>query len=151
MLSKKTKYGLHAVIYLTRKYQRGPVLISELAKRERIPQKFLEAILLDLKNHGILQSKKGKGGGYYLGRPPAEITVGQVVRALEGPLAPVSCVSQLAYQKCEECKDELKCEIRLVKKDVREAMANILDRESMEDLIQRKNSALENQAFNFSI
>ncbi len=151
MLSKKTKYGLHAVIYLTRNYQKGPILISALAKKERIPQKFLEAILLDLKHHGILQSKKGKGGGYFLGKPPAEITVGQVVRVLEGPLAPVSCVSQIAYQKCAECKDETKCEIRLVMKDVRDAIANILDKETMEDLIQRKNSALENQILNFSI
>ena len=151
MLSKKTKYGLQAVIYLTKKYEKGPVLISELAKKERIPQKFLEAILLELKNHGILQSKKGKGGGYYIGKPPSEITMGQVIRILEGPLAPVSCVSQTAYQRCEECRDESCCGIRIVMKDVRDAIANILDKTTMADVIKRADSKVENQVLNFQI
>ncbi len=137
MLSKKTKYGLQALLYLAQKYKHGSVLISDLAKEERIPKKFLEAILLDLKNHGLLHSKKGKGGGYVLGRNPSEISFGQVIRILEGPLAPVSCVSQSAYRRCEECQDETICGIRMVMKDVREAMANILDKTTLADVIEK--------------
>src|SRR6185369_11265362 len=106
MISKKTKYGLKALIYLARQYRQGPILIADLAREERIPKKFLEAILLALKNSGILQSKKGKGGGYYLGRPPGNITMGQAIRVMEGPLAPVPCVSETSYATCGECNDE---------------------------------------------
>ena len=137
MLSRKTKYGLQALIHLTRKYDHGAILISDLAKSEGIPKKFLEAILLELKNKGILQSKKGKGGGYFLSKSPKEISMGQVIRILEGPLAPVSCVSQTAYVRCAECKDEATCGIQIVMKEVRDAMANILDQTSLEDVIKR--------------
>ena len=136
MISRKTKYGLQALIYLTKKYGKGPVLIAELAKKERIPKKFLESILLVLKNKGILQSKKGKGGGYALARPPHAITMGEVIRVLEGPLAPVPCVSHTAYRKCEECRDENACEIRMVMKQVRDAIANILDNTNLVDLVK---------------
>ena len=137
MLSKKTKYGLQALLFLAREYGEGPVLISELAQRERIPKKFLEYILLQLKNAGVLQSRKGKGGGYSLAKPPAEISVGRAVRILEGPLAPVPCVSVMAYEKCPECLDEQTCGIRLVMKDVRDAIAEILDHTSLHDMLQR--------------
>ena len=89
MLSKKSKYALKALIVLAKEYGQGPVLISDIAQREDIPRKFLELILLELKNQGILQSKKGKGGGYFLGRPPHQVSVGHVIRVLEGPLAPL--------------------------------------------------------------
>src|SRR5207245_9497905 len=105
----------------------GPVLISELAAREAIPKKFLEAILLELKRHGIVESKKGHGGGYFLRRPPAEVTFGEVIRVLEGPLAAVPCVSQTAYMRCAECVDEQTCGVRLAMKLVRDATARILD------------------------
>lgn len=141
MLSKKTKYGLQALVYLAREYGRGPLLISELAEREGIPKKFLEAILLQLKNAGILQSRKGKGGGYSLGKRPEEITVGQAVRILEGPLAPVPCVSETAYQRCTECEDERSCGIRLVMKDVRDAIARILDNTSLQEMLSRSEEA----------
>ena len=134
MLSSKAKYGLNALVHLSKKYNRGPVLITDIAEEEQIPKKFLEAILLDLKNHGILESKKGKGGGYQLARHPSEIKLGYVVRILDGPLAPVSCVSQTAYARCKECKDEHYCGIRLVMKDVREAIANILDKTTLADM-----------------
>ncbi len=137
MISNKTKYGLHALMHLSEKYNKGPVLIADLAHEEKIPKKFLELILLDLKNNGILQSKKGKGGGYQLARNPSEVKIGQVIRILDGPLAPVSCVSQTAYKPCKECKDEHHCGIRLVMKDVREAMANILDKTSLADVGMR--------------
>lgn len=137
MISKKTKYALKALIYLAREYDKGPILISNLARDERIPKKFLELILLALKNNGILQSKKGKGGGYYLGKPPREISMGKVIRILEGPLAPVPCVSETAYAKCEECHDERTCGIRLVMKEVRDAMAKILDSANLADVLER--------------
>ncbi|MGE0447554.1 MAG: Rrf2 family transcriptional regulator [Vicinamibacterales bacterium] len=127
MLTRKSKYGLRAMLFLAERSGRGPVLVSDLAGDQRIPKKFLEAILLDLKRQGLLQSKKGKGGGYFLSRTPEEITVGQVVRALGGPLALVPCVSQTAYARCEECVDEQTCGVRLAMKEVRDATAKILD------------------------
>ena len=107
------------------------MLISQLAERQRLPRKFLEAILLELKRHGLLHSKKGKGGGYFLSRPASEITVGQVIRVLDGPLALIPCVSQTAYRKCDECVDEQTCGIRLAMKAVRDATAQILDNTSL--------------------
>jgi len=135
MLSKKAKYGLQALTLLTKEYGRGPVLISDLAEKERIPKKFLELILLSLKNKGILQSKKGKGGGYLLGKPPDSITLGEVIRILDGPLAPLPCVSQTAYRKCDECEDEITCGIRPVMKEVRDETARILDGTTLSDLL----------------
>ena len=151
MISKKTKYALNALIYLARHHQEGPVLISAIAQSERIPQKFLEQILLDLKNNGILQSKRGKGGGYFLGRPAQEIMLGKVIRIFDGPLAPVSCVSQTAYRKCEECRDDACCGIRMVMKDVREAISNILDKTSLADSLRLGDEADRNKAMNFVI
>ena len=143
MLSKKAKYGLHALSKLAQEHGKGPTLISDISVSESIPHKFLEMILLDLKRKGILQSKKGKGGGYSLRRAPALITLGEVVRALDGPLAPLPCVSQTAYQSCDECVDELSCGIRNVMKEVRDATASILDGTTLQDLITRSNRAVE--------
>jgi Rrf2 family protein len=127
MLSHKAKYALKALLVLAEDYGHGPMLISDLAEREGIPKKFLEHILLELKKHGLLQSQKGKGGGYLLGKPPGSVTFGQVIRILDGPLAPVSCVSQMAYQRCKECKDEATCGVRIVMKETRDAIAEVLD------------------------
>ena len=151
MLNKKTKYGLHALVHLAREYPRRTVLISQLARAERIPQKFLEAILLELKKSGILDSKKGKGGGYSLAHSPDKIFLGKIIRILEGPLAPVSCVSQTAYRRCLECRDEKTCGIRLVMKDVREAMANILDKTSLSNLLEQVKFAKYKSSFDFEI
>lgn len=145
MLSRKAKYGLRALLFLARQPAQTPVLISELAAQEKIPKKFLELILLDLKNHGILQSKKGKGGGYCLGKRPEAIKLGRVIRLLNGPLAPIPCVSQTAYVPCEECDDEQTCGIRLVMKDVRDAMAGILDHTSLADVLNRAERASSRQ------
>ena len=134
VLSRKSKYGLKALLVLAQHGSTRPVLISELAEREAIPKKFLEAILLELNRHGIVQSKKGKGGGYFLRRSPDEITFGEVIRALEGPLALVPCVSQMAYTKCVECVDERTCGVRLAMKDVREATSQILDHTTLADI-----------------
>lgn len=142
MLSKKTKYGLKALIYLAKKFEsKTPVLISKLAQDEKIPKKFLELILLDLKNGGLLQSKMGKGGGYFLAKAPVQITFGQAIRILEGPLALTPCVSQTAYEKCAECLTEELCEIRLVMKSTRDAMAKILDGVSLRDSIMKTHEA----------
>lgn len=145
MLSMKAKYGLRALLYLAKQPEQVPILISDLAEKENIPKKFLELILLDLKNHGILQSKKGKGGGYLLRRKPEAIMLGRVIRVLDGPLAPVPCVSQTAYIPCDECEDEKTCGIRLVMKEVRDAMANILDHTSLADVVGRVQQASSRQ------
>ena len=137
MLSRRSKYGLRALLALAEEAGRGPVLVSELSEREAIPKKFLEAILLDLNRHGLVQSKKGKGGGYFLRRPPAEITFGDAVRALEGPLALVPCVSQTAYERCVDCVDEVTCGVRLAMREVRDATAQILDSTTLADVNRR--------------
>src|SRR5947207_13014703 len=134
MLTRKSKYGLKAMLVLAEEAESGPLLISELADRQQLPKKFLEAILLELKRHGLLHSKKGKGGGYFLGRKPTEITVGQVIRVLDGPLALTPCVSVTAYRKCDECLDEKTCGVRLAMKEVRDATAEILDHTTLAGL-----------------
>jgi Rrf2 family protein len=143
MLSMKAKYGLRALAALAKEHGNGPILISDIASTESIPHKFLELILLDLKRKGILQSKRGKGGGYALSRPPSRISVGEVIRALDGPLALLPCVSQTAYQRCDECVDEVTCGIRHVMKEVRDATATILDGTTLEDLLTRGTRTLE--------
>ena len=127
-ISKKSKYALRALCVLARRYNQGPVLIAEVSERQRIPKKFLELILLELRNKGILGSKKGKGGGYFLARAPGTISLGEILRALDGPLAPVPCVSQTAYRTCEECENEATCGIRAVMQNVRDTTAKIVDR-----------------------
>jgi Rrf2 family protein len=127
VLSNKAKYGLKALLVLAAEDGKGPVLGSELADREGLPKKFLEAILVELKRHRLVVSKKGKGGGYMLSRPPTEITFGDIIRALDGPLAAVPCVSKTAYMPCAECVDEQTCGVRLAMKEVRDATARILD------------------------
>jgi Rrf2 family protein len=134
MLSRKSKYGLKALLVLADEAGQGPVQTSELAERQRLPKKFLEAILLELTRHGLLQSKKGRGGGYVLSRRPEDITLGQVIRILNGPLALVPCVSQTAYSRCEECIDEDTCGVHLVMKEVRDATARILDNTTLAGL-----------------
>jgi len=131
VLSKKSKYALKALLVLAQEAGRGPVLVADLAAREALPKKFLEAILLDLKHQRIVESRKGRGGGYFLRRKPSEITFGEVIRALDGPLAAVPCVSQTAYMPCAECLDEQTCGVRLAMKGVRDATARILDRTTL--------------------
>lgn len=136
-ISKRTQYGLKALVALGRRYRENPVLIATLSKEESIPLKFLEAILLDLKGHGVLESKKGKGGGYRLSRPPSTITVGSVIRMIEGPLAPLPCASETAFSPCPECPDIETCGTRMIMRDVRDAIAAVLDTTTLADLIRR--------------
>lgn len=126
-LSKRTQYGLRALYALARSYGQGPVLISHLAEEEAIPKKFLEQILLALKSFGLVESKKGKGGGYSLVRPPERITLASVIRLMEGPLAPLPCASETRFRKCDECVDIETCGTRMVMREVRDAIAGILD------------------------
>lgn len=148
-LSKRGEYGLRALIELA-EAQRSPeseggvVQIKDIAERQGIPAKFLEQILLTLKNAGLLHSRMGVGGGYYLARPPGEISLGAVVRVLDGPLAPIRCVSQTAYEPCG-CPDEETCGLRLTMLDVRNAIAEILDRTTLADALTRIDSARESQ------
>lgn len=136
-LSRKARYALRALYALANDETRGPVLIAELAEREHIPHKFLELILLELRNAGILRSKKGKGGGYALARSPREVTLGQIIRVVDGPLAPIPCVSERAYVRCEECVSEESCGTRMVMKEVRDAIAKILDGTTLADVCER--------------
>ena len=140
------------MVVLADRYGEGPILISDIASGDRMPRKFLELILLELKNHGLLQSKKGKGGGYFLAKPPTAITAGQIVRIVDGPIAPLPCVSKTAYMRCDECPDERTCPIRLVMKDVREATAKILDTATLADMLNRVRSIESGkEALNFAI
>ncbi len=146
MLSQKSKYALKASIALAREFGQGPVLISDIARNERIPRKFLELILLELRNRGILQSRKGKGGGYFLARGPDHIALGEILRVVEGPLAPIGCVSKTAYLPCRDCRDEKTCGIRMVMKDVRDATARILDSTTLADVLGRVDGRVNGKA-----
>ena len=140
MLSKRAKYGLKALLALARQDHARPTRISDLASQEHIPKKFLEVILLDLKKHGIVDSRKGIGGGYVLSKPPDLITIGEIVRILDGPLAPIACVSQTAYARCPDCPDEQACGVRLVMKQVRDGIADILDNTAITDALAMASS-----------
>jgi Rrf2 family protein len=137
ILSKKTRYAIVALTRLARDYGKGPVQIRDIAEEEKIPQRFLESILLELRKLGILGSKLGKEGGYFMVKKPADVTLAQVVRHFEGTIALMYCVSEKAYRPCEFCKDESVCQIRSVFKEVRDTTYAILDRTSLEVLIGR--------------
>ena len=136
-ISRRTQYGLKAMQALGRRYREGPVLISSLARDEAIPLKFLEAILLDLKSRGLLESRLGRKGGYLLARPPSAITIGSIIRILEGPLAPLPCASETAFKACEECVDVENCGTRIIMRRVRDAISDVLDRTTLAELIRQ--------------
>ncbi len=146
MLSKKTKYALKALIHLAAQPTDEPILISELASVESIPRKFLEAILLALKNAGLLHSKIGKGGGYYLAREPRQITIGSIIKVLEGGYAPVQCLNEATSPGCDECGDHASCGIRLVMSDVMQAVSSVLETTTLADMIERSENARQTQA-----
>lgn len=142
-LSKRGEYGLRALIQLAHPAPDGSIVvmqINDIATLEKMPVKFLEQILLTLKNAGLLQSKRGAAGGYYLAKPAEEIMLGQIVRILDGPLAPIRCVSQMAYEPCG-CPDANSCGLRMVMSDVRNAIAGILDYTSLADVSARSRAA----------
>ncbi len=135
-LSKRSEYGIRALTQLANFPAGETANLREIAELENIPVKFLEQIFLTLKNTGILRSKTGRSGGYYLGKPAKNIYLGQIVRILDGPLAPINCVSETAYEPCG-CPDEENCGLRLVMLDVRNAIAGILDTTTLADVLQR--------------
>ena len=135
-LSKRGEYGLRALQDLAMHYGTGPVPNKNLAERNNIPPKFLEQILLTLKHGHIILSQKGPRGGYYLARSPEQITLAEVVRLLDGPLAPVSCVSEVAYEPCG-CPDMQNCGLRRVMKDVRDTVARMMENTTLADLVSQ--------------
>ncbi|MBC8054753.1 MAG: Rrf2 family transcriptional regulator [Sphingobacteriaceae bacterium] len=143
MLTKKTKYAVKALMALARNKANTPMLISEIASKEQLPKKFLEAILLELKRSGFLGSKKGAGGGYYLMKKPEEIKLAAIIRIIDGPIALLPCVSLNFYEKCDECIDEGYCGIRDVMKDVRDATLKILTETTVADMVAKEDSIKE--------
>ncbi len=144
MLSKKTRYAIKALVVLGKNFGEAPMQISKIASDEHIPKKFLEQILLDLRNAGLLYSKKGAGGGYGLVKDPAEIFVVQVLRLTGGPVALLPCVSLNFYQKCDECSNEATCGVRDVFLEVRNATLKILSETSIADVIRREGLLIQN-------
>ena len=134
MLTQRSRYALRALIFIARSNGVAPVPISTIAADQKLPRKFLEAILLDLKNGGLVTSYRGKLGGYRLARPAGQISFGEIIRQIEGPLALVPCVSVSAYQRCVDCFVESTCVIRKTMLEVREQTANILDHTTLADL-----------------
>lgn len=134
MLSKKSQYAFKALAYLTEKFNEGPVLISEIARKKKIPLKFLENILLELKKAGILDSKKGKGGGYFLKQPPEKIKVATVIRLINGPIAMLPCVSLYFYERCKNC-NESHCGLHDMMIEVRDATLQIVENRTLKDLV----------------
>lgn len=150
-LSKKSDYALRAMIYLSMNYKNGAVQIKEISAKEKIPQKFLENILLTLRKVGILNSKVGIKGGYELARSPDLITLGEVIRVLDGAIAPVDCVSKISYKPCSE---EVTCVIRGVMMDIRNAIADVLDTMTFDDMCKRVKDSLDkrtNEVLTYSI
>lgn len=137
MLSKKTKYALHALTYLGKQREEKTVLIHDIAAEHGISHKFLENILLELKKAGLLGSKKGKGGGYYLIKDPQDIPLSKVIRLLDGPIAMLPCVSLNYYEPCAECKSETECGINKVMIQVRDETLKILENKTLQDILEK--------------
>lgn len=134
MLSKKSQYAFKALEYLTAKYKEGPVLISEIAKKKKIPLKFLENILLELKKAEILDSKKGKGGGYFLKKSPEKVKVATIIRLVNGPISMLPCVSLYFYERCKNC-DEKQCGLHDMMVEVRDETLKIVENRTLRDLV----------------
>jgi Rrf2 family protein len=135
MLTAKGKYGLKALVHLSSLPVGETAQATDIADANNIPKKFLDAILGELRNAGVVHSKKGPGGGYMLARPPGEIRLGVVIRTLDGPLAPIACASRTAYQPCDDCEDVSACAVRLTMVKVRDAISDILDRLTLADML----------------
>ena len=146
MISKKAKYALKALKVLAQAYEKGPLLISHIAESEHIPKKFLEAILLELRHNGIVGSKMGAKGGYYLAKHPEEIMLSQIIRMTGGPIALLPCVSLNFYESCDECLHEETCGLRDVVLEVREATIRILSKNSLQDVLERERKLTKKQS-----
>jgi Rrf2 family protein len=138
MLSKKAKYAINALVYLTKHQEEGPIAISQIAEAQNIPRKFLEAILLDLRHAGILISRKGKNGGYRLNKAPEKIHMAEVMRLFDGAIALLPCVTYMFYERCDECIDEETCGIREVFTEIRNETVEKLKAATLADIIKRE-------------
>ena len=138
MISKKSKYAINALVYLAKHKEDGPIIISQIAEAQNIPQKFLESILLDLKNAGVLSSKKGRGGGYYLISDPDGVNLADVMRLFDGAIAFLPCVTYKYYERCEECKDEETCGIRDIFLEVRNETVELLKAGTLSNILGRE-------------
>ena len=138
MLSKRAKYAIQAMIRLAKEKDNGPLVIGEISEREHIPKKFLESILLELKNAGYVNSRKGRRGGYYLIKDPDEINMADIHRIFDGAIALLPCVTYQYYERCEECQDEKTCSIRIAIKEVRDATVNIMKRYTLKELVEKE-------------
>jgi Rrf2 family protein len=141
MISQKARYALRALVALAR--ADDSMMIAEIADQQRIPRKFLEQILLDLKHHGIVASRRGRLGGYGLLMPPDQITFGRVLRIVDGPIAPLPCLSRIAYRRCADCQTETACEIRRVFAKVADSARDVLDRTTIADALVEELPAAE--------
>lgn len=138
MLSQKAKYAFKALLALAECGGDELLQANEIAEQQQIPKKFLDLILLDLRRHGMVESRRGKKGGYMLSRPADAIMIGAMIRAIDGPLAPISCASVSAYRRCADCVDESACVVRLLMREVRDAAADILDNKSLASAAAKK-------------
>ena len=136
MLSKKSKYAIIALIHLAKRFGQGPIMIGKIAKQENIPKKFLEGILFELKNSGVVNSQRGKSGGYYLIKNPQDVHLAQIMRLFDGPIALIPCVTYQYYEPCPECNLEKTCAIRVVFKDLRDATVEILKKAKLSEMIR---------------
>ena len=134
MLTNKGKYGLKAMVHLAGLLPGQPALVADIAAINTIPKKFLDAILGELRTAGLVHSKKGRGGGYVLAKPASKIMVGDIVRALDGPLAPIACASKSYYRRCDDCQNETQCSVRLMMLEVRASIASVLDHHSLAEM-----------------
>ena len=138
MLSQKAKYALRALLMLAEQPEADMVMIADIAERENVPRKFLEAILVDLRKRGLLDSRRGKYGGYRLAKPAEAISFGEIIRIVDGPLAPLPCASKTGFRPCDDCTDVNSCSVRWLMLQVRDATADILDNCSLADALKHR-------------
>lgn len=146
MLTKKGKYGLKALVHLAQLEPGKTAFVSEIAERNNISKKFLDAILLELRKGGILRSKKGPGGGYALSKPASEISIGQAVRVLDGPLAPIRCASKTAFEPCDDCDHPDECQVRQSMAEVRDAISEVLDNMTLAEMATKRAASIRRVA-----
>ena len=151
MITMKAKYAIKALARLALAPPGEPMLIADIAERDGIPKKFLEAILAELKQHGIVHSRKGRGGGYLLSKAPESITLAAILRVLDGPIAPVPCLSKTAYRRCDGCQDEATCSVRLVLREAYAASVEVLEHTTLADVARSDGSAPHERALRYSI
>jgi Rrf2 family protein len=142
MLSHKAKYALRALIHLAERQDQDVVSIGDIAERENVPHKFLEVILSDLRRHGLVESRRGKHGGYRLARPAGRIAIGEIIRLVDGPLAPLLCASTTRFEPCADCRDVATCEVRWIMREARDAMAQVLDNRTLGDAVAHRAAAV---------